>query len=332
MRSLRVLQSHQGCQLQDLGRRRVASVGLTEGGVADVNAAIMANQLCGNDAHAAVLEISLGSFKIEAMCTVHVAVTGAVMPLTVNGQVQSRYQTLELTQGDVLALGYAKRGMRAYLAVRGGFASPMTFGSASTVVREQLGGLTGQALQAGDVLEALSPAECQTTVRMMSVAYQFQPKYPSVLRLDWVAGGQVSQFSESDVANFAQQWYRITPQADRMGYRLRGAGLFKSTDRAAALLSEGICLGAIQLPPDGQPIVLMPDHQTIGGYAKIGALTRDSVSRLSQGQPGTLVQFNRIDIELAQQQRRQQWQWLLHGDYLHEASLTGSELIHPLIE
>ncbi len=332
MSVFKVLQSHQGCQLQDLGRRRVASVGLTEGGVADLAAAVMANQLCGNEPHAAVLEISLGAFKVEAMRPVQIAVTGAVMPLTVNGQIQSRYQTLNLTQGDVLTLGYARRGMRSYLAVGGGFASPLAFGSASTVLREKLGGLEGRALQQGDRLASLSQAECQTPARMLSVAYQFQPKYPSVLRLDWVAGGQIAQFSASDIAKFGQQWYRITPQSDRMGYRLLGAGLFRAAEQSTALLSEGICLGAIQLPPDGQPIVLMPDHQTIGGYAKIGALTRDSVSRLSQGQPGTLVQFNQIDIDAAQQQRRQQWQWLLRAEYLCDASLTGSELIHPLIE
>ena len=316
MSQLKVLQSHPGCQLQDLGRRHVAAVGLTEGGVADVTAAVMANILSGNAPSAAVLEISLGGFQFEALGEVQIAITGAVLLLTINGKPQARYQRLQLSTGDVLTLGYAKRGLRAYVAVRGGFSTPLAFGSASTVLREQLGGVTGQALQAGECLE-VNPSEAnQSMLALRSVGYQWQPKFLATQRLQWVAGGQIDQFDPAAVAAFTQQWYQVTPQSDRMGYRLRGQGLTLPVGSSNRLLSEGICLGAIQLPPDGQPIVLLPDHQTIGGYPKIGALTRDSVSVLSQCRDGTLVQFQQITIEQAQSQRRQHWQWLLSGAYL----------------
>ncbi|WP_164852284.1 biotin-dependent carboxyltransferase family protein [Rheinheimera riviphila] len=299
-------------QLQDLGRFGAASMGLTQGGVVDATSARLANALVDNEPTALLLEIGLGAVQFRAIGSVTVAVTGAAMPVFLNGQRYERYQSMQLQHGDQLEIGYSKAGVRCYLAVGGGFLVTPVLGSCATVLREGVGGINGQPLQSGTALTvAARPASTTSTVirlpSVRSVDYQFQLKAKAMQNIPFVAGAQQAELGAAILARFQQNVYQVQPMSDRMGMRLRGAALPVASQ---ALLSEGICLGAIQLPADGQPIVMLNDHQTIGGYPKIGAVTRLGVNALGQCRPGNLLRFVEVSQQQAVEQARAHELWL----------------------
>lgn len=279
-------------QLQDLGRFGSARLGLTQGGVVDLTSARLANALVDNEASAPLLEIGLGAVQFRAIGSVTVAVTGARMPLFVNGRRCNRYQSIQLQHDDQLDVGYSKAGARCYLAVAGGFLITPVLGSCATVLRERIGGIDGCPLQADTVLPVASP---QHRFLARSLDYQFQLKAKTMQNIPFVAGAQQRELGAVVFRRFLQQVYQVQPMSDRMGMRLQGAALPVAPQ---PMLSEGICLGAIQLPADGQPIVMLNDHQTIGGYPKIGAVTRLGINALGQCRPGNLIRF----VEVSQPQ------------------------------
>lgn len=296
-------------QLQDLGRFGAASFGLTQGGVVDATSARLANALVDNEPTVPLLEIGLGAVQFRAIGSVTVAVTGAAMPVFLNGKRCERYQSMQLQHGDKLELGYSKAGSRCYLAVGGGFLVTPVLGSCATVLREGVGGINGQPLQSGTALPVTArPAGLAirpTSVR--SVDYQFQLKAKAMQNIPFVAGAQQAELGAAILTRFQQNVYQVQPMSDRMGMRLRGAALPVASQ---ALLSEGICLGAIQLPADGQPIVMLNDHQTIGGYPKIGAVTRLGINALGQCRPGNLLRFVEVSQQQAVDQARAHELWL----------------------
>ncbi len=292
-------------QLQDLGRFGAASFGLTQGGVVDVTSARIANALVDNDANTALLEIGLGAIQIRAIGGQTIAVTGAAMPLLLNGKPVARYNSLQLGDGDQLDIGYSKNGARCYLAIAGGFEVKPVLGSVATVLREGIGGINGQALQNGMSL-AVGSAEL-TNLAHRALPYQFQLKPKTMQNVTFVIGAQQAELGAEVLAKFQSNIYQVLPMSDRMGMRLLGTTLPVPSQ---AMLSEGICLGAIQLPPDGQPIVMLNDHQTIGGYPKLGAVTRLGVSALGQCRPGNLVRFVAVSLVQAIETARQHERWL----------------------
>lgn len=295
-------------QLQDLGRFGAASMGLTQGGVVDATSARIANALVDNDPTAPLLEIGLGAVQFRAIGSLTIAVTGAAMPVFLNGQRYERYQSMQLQHGDQLEIGYSKVGARCYLAVGGSFLVTPVLGSCATVLREGVGGINGQPLESGTALPVAAPASSairRTSVR--SVDYQFQLKAKAMQNIPFVAGAQQAELGADTLTRFQQNVYQVQPMSDRMGMRLQGAALPVASQ---ALLSEGICLGAIQLPADGQPIVMLNDHQTIGGYPKIGAVTRLGVNALGQCRPGNLLRFVEVSQQQAVEQARAHELWL----------------------
>lgn len=299
-----LLRSHALCQLQDLGRFGVASLGLTEGGACDQQSAMLANMLLGNAAGAPLLEIGVGGVSLRAQADTYVALTGAQMPFLHNGKAVPRYCTIKIKSGDLIEIGYARAGLRCYLAVAGGFLVPTTLGSVSTVLREGIGGLNGQALADGDWL-AVNPCD---TLPLRSLPYQQQPHFRAVTQLDWLPAAQFDWFSEDAIHRLNQQLFRLTKQSDRMGCRLSGGKIKVKTP--AQMYSEGICCGAIQISNDGQPMVMLNDHQTIGGYAKPGTVSRLSLNALAQCRPGSLVRFVQRDLQYIQAKAVRQRQWL----------------------
>jgi biotin-dependent carboxylase-like uncharacterized protein len=291
-------------QLQDLGRFGAASMGLTQGGVVDATSARLANALVDNEPTAPLLEIGLGAVQFRAIGSVTLAVTGAAMPVFLNGQRYERYQSMQLQHGDQLEIGYSKAGARCYLAVGGGFLVTPVLGSCATVLREGVGGIDGQPLEAGT---ALPVAVTTRKFAVRSVDYQFQLKAKAMQNIPFVAGAQQAELGADTLTRFQQNVYQVQPMSDRMGMRLQGAALPVASQ---ALLSEGICLGAIQLPADGQPIVMLNDHQTIGGYPKIGAVTRLGVNALGQCRPGNLLRFVEVSQQTAVDQARAHELWL----------------------
>jgi len=278
--------------LQDRGRFGAHRLGLTTGGPLDIVAFYWANRLLGNDANATCLEIGFGGLELEAELATSFVVTGAEAPCRLNGDSIPQWQTLDIAPGDRLEIGFASRGTRAYLAVGGGFDIAPSFGSASTVVREKIGGLDGDRLKAGDRLPC-RPARLE---RHRRLAEADRPEYGDGARLRVVRGYQQAAFGPLQQYRFFNSDYRLTDRCDRMGFRLEGETVHSEL---VGMLSEGICQGAIQIPADGQPIVLMNDRQTIGGYPKIGSVIAIDLAKLAQLSPGATVRFDAIGIEQA---------------------------------
>lgn len=289
--------------LQDAGRFGQGQLGLTQGGPVDGHSFRWANALVGNPVNSTLIEHSIGGLILQAQAPCTVAVTGATLTLSHNGQAVPCWQAITLATGDELALGIFSRGLRAYIAVAGGIMVTPQFGSTATVLREGIG---GPKLQAGDVLPLASTAISSTfatasfaTKRLASgnsIATRSLPPENTSLTLRLLEGYQAALFSNSQRARFYLNSYTVTKQCDRMGYKLSGSAIACSSSQ---LLSEGISYGAVQIPPDGQPIVLLNDRQTLGGYPKIGNVLSLDCWQLAQAAPGTLVQFSPVSAEQA---------------------------------
>ncbi|MCG6201282.1 biotin-dependent carboxyltransferase family protein [Psychromonas antarctica] len=290
-------------QLQDLGRYGQAKQGLSQGGVGDPLAAGWANYLLKNSADKSLIEISFGQAEFIAECDLQLAITGAEMSAFIvmpSGQkkAQSNNRSFVLKKGQGLKFGFASSGVRAYLAVKGGFNIRKKYGSCSTVTRNFIGGLdgTGSNLKNGDRLSAFEQLDRLITTK---IPEQFIPDYNSPLTLGVIEAYQCEYFSSRQKAMFYNIEYTIGTQSDRMGLRLTGksiGGLSKG------IISEGIALGSIQIPADGLPIILLQDRQTLGGYPKIGCVARCDLNLLVQKSAGEKIRFK--PTCLADQQQR----------------------------
>ena len=278
--------------IQDSGRFGAHNLGLTNGGPLDTLAFNWANRLLGNTIGASALEISFGGLSLESELDTAIVITGAEIPVTINGDPVSQWQTHSVSKGDLIELGYAISGTRAYLAVSGGFRIPTSFGSSATVVREQVGGLHGDKLKVGDHL----PCEATALPLHYRLADSERPQYTDNAVLRVVLGYQQEAFDYVEQQRFFSSEYQVTDRSDRMGFRLEGESIKSDM---VNMLSEGICHGAIQIPADGQPIVLMNDRQTIGGYPKIGSVIPLDTAKLAQLSPGSTIRFEAISTEQA---------------------------------
>ncbi len=282
--SLRVIQPGILSLLQDGGRFGQHRIGLTNGGPLDAEAYYYCNRLLGNPPGSTVIEISFGGLRLQAQVDTYICVTGADMPLLVNGGEQPRWQVIRLRAGDDIALEFSQRGCRAYLGVADGFAIAPSFGSSATVMREHIGGLRGEKLQAGDSL----PCPAVNERRCLLLPATWRPCYQDRVTVRVIPGYQQAHFSRLQQRRFFSHGYTVTDRSDRMGYRLQGPAIECDIE---GILSEGICAGAIQIPADGQPIVLLNDRQTIGGYPKIGSALSLDTAHLAQLAPGGVVHF-----------------------------------------
>ena len=276
--------------IQDAGRFGQHHLGLTTGGPLDPLACNWANRLCGNLLGATALEISIGGLVLEARIETRLCLTGAPMPLKINGELRESWRSWPILAGDKIEIGFATSGCRAYLAVAGGFNIPLSFGSSATVSREAIGGLNGGKLKSGDLLPAAPASHSGCLV----LPEPYWPEYPKHAQLRVIPGYQQHAFSRYQQRLFFSSDYRVSERCDRMGFRLEGPEIKPSIN---GILSEGICLGAIQVPADGQPIVLMNDRQTIGGYPKLGSVLSLDTAALAQLLPGSSVSFEPITLE-----------------------------------
>jgi len=288
--------------IQDAGRRGVMHLGLATGGAMDRHAWAWANYLLGNYFGAAALEITFGQVEFVSQLNASIAITGAQVTVTVNGAAQPLWATLSLKAGDRVALGAPRAGLRSYLAVAGGFSVAAGLGnSCATLHREKTGGLNrdGQPLNAGDLLPCA--AQSQNPPLQRQVPVDWIPDYREALILDVIMGSQIERFPSRSLECFFTQPYTLSPQSDRMGARLNGPALEVFGER---LISEGISLGAVQVPANGLPIILLNDRQTIGGYPKLGAVTPRSLDALAQRQPGSQLQFRPVALYEAQRREK----------------------------
>ena len=270
--------------LQDRGRFGRHRIGLTNGGPLDPHAFAWCNRLLDNDPNATVVEVSFGGARFRSRVDTFVCVTGATMPLRINNRELPRWAVHPVAAGDEISLDFADSGCRAYLGVADGFSVAPSFGSTATVMREAIGGLCGDKLRAGDLLTCAAVA--QRKRHYLHPASQ--PRYQDRVTVRVIPGYQQARFSRLQQRRFFSHAYTVSERSDRMGYRLEGPAIHCDID---GILSEGICAGAVQIPADGQPIVLLNDRQTIGGYPKIGSALSLDTARLAQLRPGGIVHF-----------------------------------------
>lgn len=279
--------------LQDHGRFGQQHLGLSNGGPSDPVAHHWANALLQNPRQATTIEISAGGLVLQSRVRTEIAVCGADMPLTINGKPLALWQGHTVHVGDMIKLGYAQTGMRSYLAVREGFSIPAQFASTATVVRERIGGIDGQALHAGSWL----PCNAHDTSLLLRASAEAIPHYTRSLTLRLVPGYQYAAFSKAALRQLLEGHFEVSARSDRMAYQLSGPAISAPQN---GIVSEGNCLGAVQVPPDGTPYILLNDRQTIGGYPKLGAILSADCAQLAQCQAGSQIRFQLIDIDKAQ--------------------------------
>ncbi|MCC2615366.1 biotin-dependent carboxyltransferase family protein [Aestuariibacter halophilus] len=307
---LRITQASMQTLLTDRGRQGAGRQGLSQGGAVDGYSFDWASHLVGQAADSAGLEILIGPLALDVLQDCQVAITGAPGDILLDGVAQPSWQTLSLKAGQHLVIGQCDAGLRRYLAVGGGFQGCIQFGCVTTVPREHLGGLCGDgaALQQGDVLTL---ARQPTFIPHLSVPEAARPDFPDQLCVQVVMGYQYDLFSSSAVRQFGLSQYTVSQRADRMGVRLTGPAIESPVTQMA---SEGIGLGAVQIPADGQPIVMLNDRQSIGGYPKIGSVYPRDCQRLAQLAPGARLRFSTCSVFDADNRfhlERAQWQhWL----------------------
>jgi biotin-dependent carboxylase-like uncharacterized protein len=267
--------------VQDRGRPGWASIGVTRSGAADRCSADLANRLVGNDGAAAVLEVTAGGLRVRAGRALLVAVTGAPAPVTVDDRAAPFDAPLTLRAGQVLGLGVPPVGLRSYLAVRGGIGVPPVLGSRST---DTLSGLGPAPLAPGDLLPVGDAAADEPVVDVAPVR---APSSRPVLRVlpgprrDWLASEAWALLTREDWA--------VTTDSNRVGLRLDGPRLRRA--RADELPSEGLVPGAVQVPPDGVPVLFLADHPVTGGYPVLAVVTSDDLPAAAQLRPGDSVRF-----------------------------------------
>ena len=267
--------------VQDLGRPGYAHLGVGRSGAADRASLRLANRLVGNPEGAAGLEITLGGFAARFAARAVLALTGAPAPVRIAGHSAAPYGPVEVGPGDEVELGVPDRGVRTYLAVRGGLDVPAVFGSRST---DLLGGLGPPTVAAGTRLAVGTPAAGFPTVDLAPV-----PELPAELVLPARAGPRADWFAAGALDLLGSGSYEVTSASNRVGLRLSGPPLRSARDRE--LPTEGLVEGALQVPPNGQPIVMLADHPVTGGYPVIAVVDEAAVALAAQARPGDRIRF-----------------------------------------
>ena len=308
--ALEVLEVSGLVTIQDAGRVGWRKFGVPASGPMDVFASRAANALAGNPPECAVLEIGAGeaSFKARQDCVI--AVAGMGYKLSVYIWEFPLWSSFFVRGGWKVSLSKTEGGMWAYLAVSGGVQTPPVLGSRSTYLRGGFGGLEGRQLQAGDILKPGRLSRLSYELAARTVSEEARPGYRANATIDVVMGPQIEYFSDESIKVFLSSEYLISLTSDRMGYRLDGSALPPRT--STELISEGMTSGAIQVPAGGQPIVMMADSPTTGGYPKIGVIAAADMPLLAQAEPNkSRIRFQETTLERAQEKYRQ----LMNGLY-----------------
>lgn len=307
-----VLQSGLYTTIQDLGRYGYQQQGVSVSGPMDEIALRLANLLVGNKETEAVMEATLNGTKLLFHETKLIAISGGDFSPTINGESVPTWRPVLIRKGSILNMRSARKGCRAYIALAGGIDVPKVLTSRSTYVRAKIGGYKGRPLKKGDSLLTLQPTLLNSLLEKQLlkqlgiqhftstewlIGENVIPLYKNkIIRV--IRGQQFEKFTAISRNLFFQQTFIISSQSDRMGYRLSGEPLELSLP--LEMISEGVSMGTIQVPPDGQPIILMADRQTTGGYPKIGYIASVDLPLLAQCKPGEKIRFQEITLREAQ--------------------------------
>ena len=305
--SIRIIKPGWCTTIQDLGRHGYQHYGVSVSGGMDRLALIIANRLIKNSDSAAALEITVVGPELLFDHTTAIAITGADLSPAIDGQGVPLWTSVGIQAGSRLTFGRRRTGARSYLAVAGGFDVPLLWGSRSTHLSTGTGGFEGRALMADDTLRVDHDAAKNTQPRSgKALAPSRRPIYADQPTLRMIAGPHA--VSADALSVLLHTPYRLSSQADRMGYRLEGPRLAYVPTQPQ--ISDGTAMGALQIPPDGAPILLMADRPTTGGYPKIATVISADLSQAAQLQPGDTVSFRITTLPEAQSTWANQWRRL----------------------
>ena len=305
---VKVIQPGLLATIQDLGRFGVQKFGVIVGGAMDAISLRIANMLVGNSQDEGALEVTLYGTSLLFETDELISITGGNLRPTVDGIEIPMWRPLLVRKGSVLKFQAALSGCRAYVSFSGGIQVPMVMKSKSTYLRAGIGGFQGRKLQKNDLFECGKKSEfgeepfyqlqTEPTFFPWSVNYTSFVTLNKTKTIRIIKGSEYERFNEESIKKFLSTPYTISTQADRMGYRLSGETI--QLKEPFELLSEGVTYGTIQVPSNGQPIILMADRQTTGGYPKIGQVISADLPSLAQMQATDTVHFQEVTLEEAQ--------------------------------
>jgi antagonist of KipI len=290
--------------VQDLGRYGYQQYGVPIAGAMDRFSAIVANRLVGNSDYAAALELTLKGPELQFEENSVIAITGADLSPTINGSSVPLWESVAIQRGSRLSFGTKRAGSRAYLAIAGGIDVPLVLGSRSTHCASETGGFQGRPLKPGDILCGGNPWKLVDRLIGTRLPDRLLPRYERSMTLRIIPGPQQDFFVKQSLAVLTEATYTVSPQSDRMGYRLSGPNIIHKG--SMPFISDGTAMGALQVPSDGQPICLMADRQTTGGYPKIAVVISTDLPLAAQLAPGDSITFALCTVAEAQTALRKQ--------------------------
>lgn len=294
--------------VQDEGRFGYQQFGVSPAGPMDAKSFYLANILVGNKRSEGALELTFSGPTLKFEKDNIIAITGADMTPKVNGQPIPIYEAVLVHAGDVLSFGFVNgTGCRSYLAFAGGLDIPLVMGSKSTLMRNELGGMKGRKLEKGDEIGFVNPKTELPNMEKRKLEPEKFPEKEITLRV--LTGPQDTEFSEEELKRFFWYGATITNEFDRMGCRLQREEPVKHLGDGN-IITDGIAFGSIQVPTNGQPIIMLADRQSTGGYTKIGTVISVDLPKIAQSVPGYKVRFVRVGVELAQKLYLRQLQQL----------------------
>lgn len=282
--------------VQDLGRIGYQQFGVSVSGVMDPRSAGIANILAGNPQGEAVLECTMMGPQLQFDRANCIAIAGGDLGPTLDGRPIPNYQAVSVKAGQILRFTAPKTGCRTFVAFAGGLDIPETMGSRSTYMKAKIGGFQGRKLQKDDVIGFRAPG-APKNLNERYIYPEFIPRPVYTIRV--VMGPQDDAFTEKGIATFLGETYSVTNEFDRMGCRMDGPVIEHVTD--GNIISDGIAFGAIQVPTEGKPIIMMADRQTTGGYTKIANVISADFRLLGQLKAGDKVKFEKVSIQAAQE-------------------------------
>ncbi|OOZ89616.1 biotin-dependent carboxyltransferase family protein [Bacillus cereus] len=296
--------------VQDLGRSHYQQYGVPVGGAMDQSALRMINMLVGNEENEAGLEMTIMGPKLLIKKTTLLAIGGVDMEPLLNGERIPLWRPILAEEGSMLCFGKVKTGCRAYVTFAGGIHIDRTMGSKSTYIRAAIGGMEGRMLKKGDYFQLGEQSEMahrfiqdlhkgERIKTKWAISGTVRPKYKKYAKLRVITGFEYDQFTEESKKAFFTKEYKVSNYADRMGYRVEGQILNRAVE--TEILSSPVTYGTIQIPNGGQPIILMADRQTTGGYPRMGNIISVDLPLLAQLKPGDYVSFEKITLEEAEQ-------------------------------
>jgi len=290
MAKIRIIKAGLQTTVQDNGRWGFQQYGMPVAGAMDINSLHLANKLVNNDLNEACLEATIDGPTIEFEAETYISICGANMQAQINTTSVEMYKTLYVKQGDILSFKGLIRGCRVYIAFAGGIRVPKVMGSKSTYLRGKLGGFNGRELKSGDEIEIGT-----NNINEIKVATNDEiPVFKDSFTARIIAGPEAEYFSLKGLETFLYAEYTLSQQCDRMGYRLAGEKIEHKSK--VEIISSGIAFGTIQVPSHGEPIIMMADRQTTGGYPRIACVISEDLPYLAQLKPGDKLRFKEVKL------------------------------------